>query len=174
MLPRGGSAEPTTASCASHLLCLGLAVALHRQGQRQQQDGHGEPQERRPGAGRARRGLVGARVAGVGVGELCRDGGGVDLADAVLRHHLLGGVAVADVHEVGRRVLAGAREQDLVAAGVLLHERRDVVHLAGDDEPAILPDVVLPHLLERVHLPSRHRDVPGSLDRGPDRESFRS
>lgn len=113
MLPRScgyaASAESPTASCASHLLCLGLAVALHRQSQCQQQDGDGKPQEHRPGAGRARRGLLGARVSGVGVGELCRNGGGVDLADAVLRHHLLGGVAVADVKEVGRRVLACAK-----------------------------------------------------------------
>jgi hypothetical protein len=30
---------------------------------------------------------------------------------------------------VRERVLTGARQQDLVAAGVLLHERRDVVDL---------------------------------------------
>jgi hypothetical protein len=29
-------------------------------------------------------------------------------------------------------------------------------NLAGDDEPAIVPLVVLPHIIERVHLPSRH------------------
>ena len=34
-------------------------------------------------------------------------------------------------------------------------------NLAGDDEPAILPVVVLAHLLERVHrLPSGHRSQP--------------
>jgi hypothetical protein len=92
-------------------------------------------------------------------------------------------------------LLTDGRQQDLVAAGVLLHERRDVVHLsraesarpgasntvgvdrrpvtkytylAGDDEPAVLAVAVLPHLLERVNLPSRHMVVGGLPDRDED------
>lgn len=94
-------------------------------------------------------------------------------------------------------LLTDGRQQDLVAAGVLLHERRDVVHLsraaaagarpgasntvgvdrrpvtkytylAGDDEPAVLAVAVLPHLLERVNLPSRHMVVGGLPDRDGD------
>jgi hypothetical protein len=45
------------------------------------------------------------------VGELGRDGSRVDLADAVLRHQLLGGVGVADVLEVGGGVLSCARRR---------------------------------------------------------------
>lgn len=170
--PQGrDSAESTTVSC---LLCLGPGIVLlQREGQRQQQDGRGELQERGPSAG-ARRGLLGRPgvVLGDDAGWLGREGSRVDLADAVLGHELLGGGAVADVLEVRGGVLACARtkktktktaaaavsrghiiskqryqlittvlesettlltdgrQQDLVAAGVLLHERRDVVHLS--------------------------------------------
>ena len=41
-------------------------------------------------------------------------------------------------------------------------------YLAGDDEPAILAVVVLPHLLERVQLPSGHLRE-GHLQRSMDR-----
>jgi hypothetical protein len=86
------------------LLGFSLGEGL-QQIKRQQQEGRGELQERRPGT-RARRDLVGARFHGHGVGGFGRDGGQVDFADAVLPHHLLGGVAVADILEVGGRVLA--------------------------------------------------------------------
>lgn len=33
-----------------------------------------------------------------------------------------------------------------------------IYNLAGDDEPAILPIAVLPHLLKREHLSSCHRN----------------
>jgi hypothetical protein len=89
----------------STLSGFGLGEATQQVGQRQQQEGCGELQERGPRT-RARRGLLGARFLGHGVGELGRDGGHVDLADAVLPHHLLGGVAVSDVLVVVGRVPA--------------------------------------------------------------------
>jgi len=111
MLPRGRR-PATQRNQRRHLpclLCLGPGVVLQREGQGQQQDGQGELQERAPSAG-ARRGLLGpAGVLGDDVGELGRDGCRVDLADAVLRHQLLGGGGVADVLEVGGGVLACAR-----------------------------------------------------------------
>lgn len=107
----GGINDGSYLSC---LRCLGPAIVLQREGQGQQQDGQGELQERGPGAGARRRGLLGP-AGGVlgddGVGELGRDGSRVDLADAVLRHQLLGGVGVADVLEIGGGVLSCARRR---------------------------------------------------------------
>jgi hypothetical protein len=120
-------------------------------------------------------------------------------AAAVSRGHIISKryQLTTTVLESETTLLTDGRQQDLVAAGVLLHERRDVVHLskaaaaaarpgasntvgvdrrpvtkytylAGDDEPAVLAVAVLPHLLERVNLPSRHMVVGGLPDRDED------
>ena len=88
------------------LLCFGLEEVLEREGHGDHQERHGELQHREPDARGARAWRGSCSLGGEDVHELGGDGRGVDLPDAVLPHQLLGRLAVADVLEIGRRVLA--------------------------------------------------------------------
>ena len=99
-------------------------------------------------------------IAALGaVGELLA-GGGLrlvllgELADEVLGEHILSRVRVANGLELDGAVDAGAVQESVGAAGVLIDKLGDVINLAPEDHPKVGLSLVLSNLLEGDDLES--------------------
>jgi len=71
-----------------------------------------------------------------------------ELADEILREHILGGVRVTDGLKLDGAVLTGAVEEGVGTTGVLVDEGGNVIDLTIKDHPKIRLLVVLGDLLE--------------------------